>query len=152
DTDVQRELDDFDSAPAKFFKHFIREMQARRRRCNGSGHTRVNGLVFDRVGRRVWTLDIRWKRYVTVRLENLVDVGRNIKETESVIQFGTEPSIEFSAREDDAVAFADALSRPDHHFPGVFAGRRCKQNFHVARCAGSAFEAATDARTNHTRI
>jgi len=50
----------------------------------------------------------------------------DVEEAQAVILFDTEHAFQFSAGEDDAVAFADAFSGPDHHFPGVMACRRGK--------------------------
>src|SRR5262249_1134328 len=93
---------------------------------NGARHTRINSLVFEGVRSGVWTLYIGWKRHMTVRFENLVDVRCDAKEPQAVILFDAELSFEFSPGKDDPIAFANTLAGPDHHFPDVFACRRRK--------------------------
>src|SRR5262249_5528105 len=117
---------------SKGFEHPLREMKAGCRRGYSPRYVGVDGLVFDCVGRRVFSVDVRRKRNVTVRCKELVGRRTDVKQSKRLLANVPQNSIQFSIRKNDAVTFPNSLAWTAKNFPHAFTHRRCKEHLDVA--------------------
>src|SRR5262249_18754558 len=132
DPDVQGDHDNFNSLLSKGFEHPLCEMKAGGGRGDSPRYVGADGLVFDCVGRRVFSVDVRRKRNMTVRRQELVGGRTDVKQSKTLLTKVSKNSIQFSIRKNDSVTFPNSFARTAKNFPHAFTHRRCKEHLDVA--------------------
>src|SRR2546428_10591166 len=116
-THVQGDPENFNTARSNSIEHRLGEMKTGRRRRDGAGRVCVYRLVFLRVGRRVFSFQVWWKRNVPVSFKEILHrrVRAELKKTQTHFLEPSklaEDTRGVTVSEHNPIACADPLSRP----------------------------------------